>query len=53
MEKKNAILCFLFQYVKRLKAPLENIMEIDLSKGNKGKQKQMIGLYSNLFAWFV
>jgi len=28
----------IFQYVKRLKAPVENILTIDLSKGNKGKK---------------
>lgn len=31
------VFCF-FQYVKRLKAPAENVMEIELRKGvNKGK----------------
>ena len=29
----------IFQYVKRLKAPIENILTIELSKGNKGKDR--------------
>ena len=33
----NILSCFILQYVKRLKAPIENIMTIELSKGNKGK----------------
>ena len=30
---------FVLQYVKRLKAPIENILEVELRKGNKGKNK--------------
>ena len=29
----------IFQYVKRLKAPIESILTIELSKGNKGKDR--------------